>query len=76
MATLTIRLPDSKHEQLRKIAQHEHLSLNGLFESISDQMIMRYQLEEEFKLRAARGIAYRQEAIAMMQSLGNDITSS
>ena len=32
MATMTIRIPDAKHERLRLLAEHHGISLNKLVE--------------------------------------------
>lgn len=35
MATLTIRLPDEKHERLRQLAKQRKISMNKLIEELS-----------------------------------------
>ena len=35
MATLTIRLPDDKHQRLRQLAKHRKISINKLIEELS-----------------------------------------
>ena len=35
MATLTIRLPDNKHERLRQLAKQRKISMNKLIEELS-----------------------------------------
>ena len=35
MATLTIRLPDNKHERLRQLAKQRKISMNKLIEKLS-----------------------------------------
>ena len=35
MATLTIRLPDEKHERLRQLAERRRISMNKLIEELS-----------------------------------------
>ena len=55
MATMTIRVPDSKHERLKKLAERQGLSLNKLFEEWSNSAIAQFDAEARFAARAARG---------------------
>ena len=55
MGTLTIRLPDDKHERLKQLAQHRQLSLNKLIEELSTIALAQYDAETRFRARAARG---------------------
>jgi predicted transcriptional regulator len=59
MATMTIRVPDAKHERLKKLAQRQGLSLNKLFEEWSNIAIAQFDAEARFVARAARGDAKR-----------------
>jgi len=69
MTTLTLRLPDAAHENLRQIARQQKVSLNRLFENMAEQLILSHQMENEFRLRAARGTAFRQEALCMLDQM-------
>ncbi len=55
MATMTIRLPDEKHERLRQLAARRGLSLNKLFEEWSTVALTEFDAETRFRLLAARG---------------------
>ena len=55
MATMTIRVPDAKHERLKKLAERQGLSLNKLFEEWSNIAIAQFDAEARFAVRAARG---------------------
>lgn len=55
MATLTIRLPDDKHDRLRRLAQRRRVSMNKLMEELSTVAIAQSDLEARFHARAARG---------------------
>ena len=55
MATMTIRVPDAKHERLKKLAAKQGLSLNKLFEEWSSIAIAQFDAEARFRARAARG---------------------
>ena len=55
MATLTIRLPDDKHNRLKDLAAYKHTSLNKLFEELSTRVISEFDSEVRFKALAAQG---------------------
>ncbi len=55
MATLTIRLPDDKHERLKLLADKRHISLNKLMEELSTIALTEFDAETRFQARAARG---------------------
>ena len=45
MSTLTVRLPDDKHNRLKALAAHKKLSLNKLIEELSTQAIAEFDTE-------------------------------
>jgi hypothetical protein len=55
MATMTIRLPDNKHERLKLLAEQRGLSLNKLFEEWSTMALSEFDAESRFRLLAAKG---------------------
>ena len=55
MATLTIRLPDDKHDRLKTLAKSRKISINKLFEEFSTQAIAEFDAETRFRAFAARG---------------------
>ena len=57
MATLTIRLPDDKHERLRQLARQRQISMNKLIEELSTIALTQFDVETRFRARAARGSA-------------------
>ncbi len=57
MATLTIRLPDNKHERLRQLAKQRKISMNKLIEELSTIALAQFDAETRFRARAARGSA-------------------
>jgi len=59
MATLTIRLPDDKHNRLKALARRKKMSLNKLIEEISTQSLAEFDSETRFKTLAASGNAQR-----------------
>jgi len=59
MATMTIHLPDDKHERLKQLAASRGISLNKLFEEFSTQAIAESDAHTRFLIRAAQGNAER-----------------
>ncbi len=57
MATMTIRLPDEKHERLKQLAEKRGLSLNKLIEEWSTVALTEFDAEARFRLLAAKGDA-------------------
>ena len=55
MATLTIRMPDDKHNRLKALAQYRHVSVNKLVEELSTQALAEFDSEVRFRALAARG---------------------
>ena len=63
MATMTIRIPDSKHERLRRLAESQGISLNKLVEEWASTALAQFDAEVRFKARAARGNVTRGPAL-------------
>ena len=55
MATMTIRLPDEKHQRLQRLAKSQGLSLNRLVDDLSSVALAQYDAELRFQTLAARG---------------------
>ena len=55
MATMTIRLPDAKHDRLKQLAEQRGLSLNKLFEEWSTIALTEHDAETRFRILAANG---------------------
>jgi predicted transcriptional regulator len=55
MATMTIRLPDAKHERLRRLAERQGISLNKLVEEWASIALAQFDTETRFLARATRG---------------------
>lgn len=67
MATLTIRLPDDKHNRLKALAQHKKMSINKLIEEMSTQTLAEFDSETRFRALAASGSAER--GLALLEKL-------
>lgn len=55
MATLTIRLPDDKHERLKELAKKRNISVNKLIEELSTIALAEFDAETRFRAIAAKG---------------------
>jgi predicted transcriptional regulator len=52
MATLTIRLPDEKHNRLKELAQAKGISVNKLIEELSTIALAEFDASNRFKAMA------------------------
>ena len=55
MGTLTVRIPDDKHERLKALASHKNISINKLMEELSTQALAEFDTEVRFKALASTG---------------------
>lgn len=55
MSTLTIRLPDDKHERLKALAKSNSISINKLMDELATVALANYDARVRFETRAARG---------------------
>ena len=55
MGTLTVRLPDDKHERLKALAARRKVSVNKLVEELSTQALAEFDSEVRFRALAASG---------------------
>ncbi|PIG94148.1 ribbon-helix-helix protein, CopG family [Gloeocapsopsis sp. IPPAS B-1203] len=55
MATLTIRLPDDKHERLKELAKRRNMSVNKLIEELSTIALAEFDAETRFRAMATKG---------------------
>ncbi|MDX1451638.1 MAG: toxin-antitoxin system HicB family antitoxin [Oleiphilaceae bacterium] len=55
MSTLTVRLPDDKHNRLKALAAHRKISMNKLIEELSTQALAEFDTEVRFRALAATG---------------------
>jgi predicted transcriptional regulator len=67
MATLTIRLPDDKHERLRQLAERRRVSMNKLIEELSTVALAEFDAETRFRARAALGS--REQGLRILEEL-------
>jgi predicted HicB family RNase H-like nuclease len=55
MSTLTIRIPEGKHEGLRNLAKATGVSVNCLIDELATIALTGYDSETQFRTMAARG---------------------
>ena len=55
MSTLTIRLPDDKHDRLRALAESRHISVNRLVDELATVALANFDARTRFAARAGRG---------------------
>lgn len=69
MKTMTIRMPDDKHQRLKTLAERRGISLNKLFEEFSTVALTEFDAESRFHARAARGT--RERGLELLDNLDN-----
>jgi hypothetical protein len=67
MSTITIRLPDAKHERLKYLARSQNVSLNKLFEEWATVALAQQDAEANYAMRRARGD--RQRGLDLLDKL-------
>ena len=55
MSTLTLRIPDTKYERLKKYAKSKEISLNKLFDEFATIALTQFDAKTRFDLMASRG---------------------
>jgi len=67
MATMTIRIPDTKHQRLRLLAERAGVSLNKLVDEWASIALAQFDAETRFLARAKRGNVKR--GLALLDKL-------
>jgi predicted transcriptional regulator len=67
MSTLTIRLPDDKHERLKALAKSNAISVNKLIDELATIALASFDARVRFETRAGRGDPKR--ALALLDKL-------
>jgi predicted DNA-binding protein len=55
MSTLTIRMPDDKHERLKALARSQSISINKLMDELATVALANFDARVRFETRARRG---------------------
>ena len=69
MSTLTIRLPDDKHERLKGVAEARKISVNKLIDELATIALANHDARLLFETRAKQGNARR--ALDLLETLGD-----
>ncbi|MDP1648701.1 MAG: toxin-antitoxin system HicB family antitoxin [Rubrivivax sp.] len=69
MSTLTIRLPDDKHERLKALAENRHISVNKLIDELATIAIANHDARLRFVARSVRGDVNK--ALTVLERLGD-----
>lgn len=67
MRTLTIRIPDEKHDRLRNLAKSRGISVNKLIDELATIALVEQDTETRFRALAARGS--RQRGLKLLDKL-------
>lgn len=67
MTALTVRLPDEKHRRLKALAKSRGTPLNRLIDEMTTQMLVEFDAETRFQLRAERGAGNAARALALLE---------
>jgi predicted transcriptional regulator len=71
MTALTVRLADDKHQRLRALAASRGTTLNRLIDEMTTVMLVEFDAETRFMLRAARGAGQTQRGLQLLdQAVG------
>ena len=69
MSTLTIRLPDDKHERMKALADARKINVNKLIDELATIALANHDARLRFEMRARRGNA--RKALDVLKSLGD-----
>lgn len=70
MSTMTIRLPDDKHQRLKQLAKSRHLSISKLVEELTTSILAAHDAEVRFRALALKGNP--KKALALLDRLDNN----
>lgn len=66
MTALTVRLPDEKHRRLKALAKSRGTPLNRLIDEMTTLMLVEFDAETRFRLRAKRGSGKVERGLALL----------
>ncbi len=67
MSALTIRLPDDKHQRLKELSKRRGTSLNRLIDEMATLMLVEFDAETRFALRATKGQGKNARGLALLR---------
>ena len=66
MSTITLRIPDDKHERLKNLAKSRNISVNKLLDELATIALAEFDAKTHFMALAAKGDATRGLALLDM----------
>lgn len=73
MGTLTVRLPDDKHDRLKSLAAYRKVSINKLMEELSTQALAEF--DSEVRFRALASVGKPKRGLNLLQKLDRHFES-
>lgn len=73
MTALTVRLPDEKHRRLRALAQSRGTTLNSLIDEMTTLILVEFDAETRFAIRAARGAPKAKRGKALLDKASGQV---
>ena len=70
MSTLTIWMPEKKHERLKILARQRGISVNKLIDELSTTALSEFDTFTRFKIRALKGSS--EEGLAILNKLDRE----
>ena len=67
MSVITLRVPDDKHERLRRLAEARGQSVNRLLDELATSALTQYDVETAFRAAARRGT--KKKGLAILDKL-------
>ena len=67
MTALTVRLPDEKHRRLKALAKSRGTPLNRLIDEMTTLMLVEFDSETRFRLRAKHGSGKAERGLALLE---------
>ena len=70
MSTITLRLPDSKHERLKQYAKDQGISLNKLFDEFATVALAQFDAETRYVLSSEKGDTKKGDVLGIARIAG------
>ncbi len=73
MSTVTLRIPDSKHDRLKQYAKDQGISLNKLFDELATIALAQFDAKTRFEIAAKKGSS--QKGLELLDKLDKGLDS-
>jgi hypothetical protein len=71
MSTVTLRIPDAKHERLKQYAKEQGISLNKLFDEFATVALAQFDAKTRFEIKASKGSV--EKGLKLLDKLDSEI---